>query len=50
MRKTDAMVFLVDDDAPMRESLKNLIRPVGKMTASLLLMSNTERLDGLSKR
>jgi FixJ family two-component response regulator len=25
----DAMVFVVDDDAPMRESLKNLIRSVG---------------------
>src|SRR5258708_27335754 len=27
--KPDAMVFVVDDDAPMRESLKNLIRSVG---------------------
>jgi FixJ family two-component response regulator len=27
--ETDAMVFVVDDDAPMRESLKNLIRSVG---------------------
>jgi len=26
---TDATVFVVDDDAPMRESLKNLIRSVG---------------------
>src|SRR5258707_12321841 len=26
--KPDAMVFVVDDDAPMRESLKNLIRSV----------------------
>ena len=26
---TDAMVFVVDDDAPLRESLKNLIRSVG---------------------
>ena len=25
----DAMVFVVDDDAPMRESLKNLMRSVG---------------------
>jgi FixJ family two-component response regulator len=25
----DALVFVVDDDAPMRESLKNLIRSVG---------------------
>jgi FixJ family two-component response regulator len=24
MSETDAMVFVVDDDAPMRESLKNL--------------------------
>jgi FixJ family two-component response regulator len=29
MRQTDATVFVVDDDAPMRESLKNLIRSVG---------------------
>jgi FixJ family two-component response regulator len=27
--ETDAMVFVVDDDAPMRESLKNLIRSIG---------------------
>jgi FixJ family two-component response regulator len=26
---TDAMVFVVDDDAPLRESLQNLIRSVG---------------------
>ena len=29
MRETDAMVFIVDDDALMRESLKTLIRSVG---------------------
>jgi FixJ family two-component response regulator len=29
MRETDATVFVVDDDAPMRESLMNLIRSVG---------------------
>jgi FixJ family two-component response regulator len=29
MSETDATVFVVDDDAPMRESLKNLIRSVG---------------------
>lgn len=29
MSETDAMVFVVDDDAPMRDSLKNLIRSVG---------------------
>jgi FixJ family two-component response regulator len=29
MTGTDAMVFVVDDDAPMRESLENLIRSVG---------------------
>ena len=29
MTETDAMVFVVDDDVPMRESLKNLIRSVG---------------------
>ena len=26
MTETDAVVFVVDDDASMRESLKNLIR------------------------
>jgi FixJ family two-component response regulator len=29
MTVTDATVFVVDDDAPMRESLKNLIRSIG---------------------
>jgi FixJ family two-component response regulator len=29
MTETEAIVFIVDDDAPMRESLKNLIRSVG---------------------
>ena len=29
MSETDAVVFIVDDDAPLRESLKNLIRSVG---------------------
>jgi FixJ family two-component response regulator len=29
MSETDAMVFVVDDDAPLRESLRNLIRSVG---------------------
>jgi FixJ family two-component response regulator len=29
MTETDAVVFVVDDDASMRESLKNLIRSVG---------------------
>jgi FixJ family two-component response regulator len=29
MSDRDAMVFVVDDDSPMRESLKNLIRLVG---------------------
>jgi FixJ family two-component response regulator len=29
MTETDALVFVVDDDAPMRESLSNLVRSVG---------------------
>src|SRR5919106_5438018 len=29
MTEVDAMVFVIDDDAPIRESLKNLIRSVG---------------------
>jgi FixJ family two-component response regulator len=29
MSETDGLVFVVDDDAPLRESLKNLIRSVG---------------------
>ena len=29
MTDTEALVFVVDDDAPMRESLKNLLRSVG---------------------
>ena len=29
MSETDGVVFVVDGDAPLRESLKNLIRSVG---------------------
>lgn len=29
MTETDAVVFVIDDDAPTRESLKNLIRSIG---------------------
>src|SRR2546428_12301727 len=29
MSETDGLVFVIDDDAPMRESLENLIRSVG---------------------
>src|ERR1041385_4690561 len=29
MSETEGVVFVVDDDAPLRESLKNLIRSVG---------------------
>jgi FixJ family two-component response regulator len=29
MKETDAIVFVVDDDEPMRESLRNLIRSIG---------------------
>ena len=29
MSETDGVVFIVDDDAPLRESLKNLLRSVG---------------------
>ena len=29
MSETDGVVFVVDDDAPMRRSLENLIRSVG---------------------
>src|SRR5919108_3167282 len=29
MTEIDAVVFVIDDDAPVRESLKNLIRSVG---------------------
>jgi hypothetical protein len=32
MMETHAMVFVVDDDAPVRESLKNLIRSFGLRT------------------
>jgi FixJ family two-component response regulator len=34
MNETDAMVFVVDDDAPLRESLKNLIRSVHRTPRS----------------
>ena len=33
MSERDAIVFVVDDDSPMRESLKNLIRSVGLRAA-----------------
>ena len=29
MTETEAVVFIVDNDAPMRESLKKLIRSIG---------------------
>ena len=29
MKETEATVFIVDDDAHMRESLRNLVRSVG---------------------
>ena len=48
MRDTDATVFVVDDDAPMRESLKNLIRSVGlraELFASAQEFLRTKRPD-----
>ena len=34
MREAEALVFVVDDDAPMRESLQNLLRSVGLRVAA----------------
>ena len=34
MMDTEALVFVVDDDAPMRESLQNLLRSVGLRVAA----------------
>ena len=48
MSETDAMVFVVDDDAPMRESLKNLIRSIGlrvEVFASAQEFLRNKRLD-----
>src|SRR5215471_13277084 len=48
MSETDAIVFVVDDDAPMRESLKNLIRSVGlraELFASAQEFLRTKRPD-----
>jgi len=48
MSGTDAMVFVVDDDAPMRESLKNLIRSVGlrvELFSSAQEFLRSKRLD-----
>jgi Response regulator len=48
MTETDAMVFVVDDDASMRESLKNLIRSVGlrvELFASAQEFLRSERPD-----
>ena len=48
MTETDAMVFVVDDDAPMRESLKNLIRSVGlrvELFSSAQEFLRSKRLD-----
>src|SRR5215510_11638456 len=48
MTDTDATVFVVDDDAPMRESLKNLIRSVGlraELFASAQEFLRTKRPD-----
>jgi FixJ family two-component response regulator len=35
MTETDGLVFVVDDDGPLRESLKNLIRSVGLRVEAL---------------
>jgi len=51
MTETDAMVFVIDDDAPMRESLKNLIRSVGlraELFASAQEFLRSKRRDGPS--
>jgi len=48
MSETDAMVFVVDDDAPLRESLKNLIRSVGlrvELFSSAQEFLRSKRLD-----
>src|SRR6516225_133613 len=48
MSEIDAMVFVVDDDAPMRESLKNLIRSVGlrvELFSSAQEFLRSKRLD-----
>src|SRR6202035_2964404 len=48
MSETDAMVFVVDDDAPMRQSLENLIRSVGlrvELFASAQEFLRRNRLD-----
>src|SRR5262245_6926644 len=48
MTDPDATVFVVDDDAPMRESLKNLIRSVGlraELFASAQEFLRTKRPD-----
>jgi FixJ family two-component response regulator len=48
MSETDAMVFVVDDDAPMRQSLENLIRSVGlrvELFASAQEFLRRKRLD-----
>jgi FixJ family two-component response regulator len=48
MSETDAMVFVVDDDAPMRQSLENLIRSVGlrvELFASAQEFLRSKRLD-----
>lgn len=48
MSETDAMVFVVDDDVPMRESLKNLIRSVGlrvELFSSAQEFLRSKRLD-----
>jgi FixJ family two-component response regulator len=51
MSETDGLVFVVDDDAPLRESLKNLIRSVGwrvEAFASAQEFLHSKRLDVLS--
>ena len=48
MTETEAVVFIVDDDAPMRESLKNLLRSIGlraELFASAQEFLQSERPD-----
>jgi len=50
MTDSAGVVFVVDDDASMRESLKNLIRSVGLRVETLPLpRSSCERNKGMSR-
>jgi FixJ family two-component response regulator len=50
MMEAEALVFVVDDDAPLRASLENLLRSVGLRVAAFASASSPPRRSRLPQR